>query len=92
MQAVQLTAVYDNGTLKASYAYDLLGQLLTTTNANGTTETNTYNSAGLVISTVNKRGTFVNFQYSYTYYRDGSQKTKTNSTGRRSILMTGAGS
>ena len=30
----QLTAVYDNGTLKASYTYDLLGQLLTTTNAN----------------------------------------------------------
>ena len=43
----RLTAVYDNGTLKTSYTYDLLGQLLTTTNANSTTETNAYNSAGL---------------------------------------------
>ena len=46
----QLTAVYDNATLKASYTYDLSGQLLTTANNNGTTETNTYNSAGLVTS------------------------------------------
>jgi len=87
----QLTAVYDNATLKASYTYDLSGQLLTTTNNNGTAETNTYNSAGLVTSTVNKRGGIVNSQYSYTYYRDGSQKTKTDSTGTTEYAYDGRG-
>ena len=87
----QLTAVYDNGTLKASYTYDLLGQLLTTTNANSTTETNAYNSAGLVTSTVNKIGTIINSQYSYTYYLDGSQKTKTDSTGTTEYTYDGRG-
>ena len=87
----QLTAVYNNDTLKASYAYDLLGQLLTTTNANGTTETNAYNSAGLVTSTVNKKGTIINSQYGYTYYLDGSQKTKTDSTGTTEHTYDGRG-
>jgi len=86
-----LTAVYDNGKLKASYTYDLLGQLLTITTTNGMTKTNTYNSAGLVTSTVNKGGTFVNSQYSYTYYRDGSQKIKTDSTGTTEYTYDGRG-
>jgi len=87
----QLTEVYDNGTLKASYTYDLLGQLLTTTNANKTTETNVYNSAGLVTSTVNKVYSIVRSQYSYTYYLDGSQKTKTDITGTTEYAYDGCG-
>jgi len=87
----QLTAVYDKGILKASYAYDLLGQLLATTNANGTTETNTYNKAGLVTSTINKRSSIVLSQYNYTYYYDGNQKTKIDSTGTTEYTYDGCG-
>ena|GEM_PF-761990 len=94
--AGQLTEVYDllysSATPKAKYSYDLLGQLLTTTNANGTTETNEYNAAGLVTKTVNKySGSLVHSQYVYTYYYDSNQKTKTDSTGTTEYAYDGCG-
>ena len=73
----QLTAVYDNDALKASYTYDLLDRLIKTEYANGTSEENKYNPAGLVTSVINYNGS-IPLQNTYTYYYNGNQRSKTD--------------
>ncbi len=65
------TTELDGTTLPAplvtSYVYDLDGRLVSTQNANGTTETRSYNAVGELTSIVdaNGTGTFASFVYSY---------------------------
>jgi len=87
----QLTAVYDNETLRASYTYDILDQLIKTTYGNGTSEESKYNPAGLVMSVINKKGTDIISQNDYTYHYNGNQRTKTDSSGVTTYTYDGRG-
>jgi YD repeat-containing protein len=86
-----------NGALKAEYTYTLFGELERTTSHNNTatasrlTETNTYNAAGMLLSTVNRRGTTNLSSYTYTYFLNGSQRAKTDGTGTTNYTYDGRG-
>ena len=86
-----VTHVYENDTLKASYDYDKWGQVIKTTCGNGNIEEKTYNAAGLVTVVRNKRGTDVVSQYAYTYYYDGKEQMKTDESGTSIYLYNKAG-
>ena len=60
-----------------TYTYDLGGNRISMTNANGTSTVYTYNKANLVTSVVNKRGTETLSSHTYTYYLDGNIRTET---------------
>lgn len=89
----QLEKVYDmqvsETVPRVKYAYNLFGQLLVAAYANGTTETNTYNAAGLNISTANQTDDLSD--YKYAYYYNGSQKTKTGNDGTTTYIYDGRG-
>ena len=65
-----------------AYTYDRGSRLVKTAYANGVTEERTYNEAGAVktIETKNASGEILS-QYSYTYYVDGNEHTKTDLSG-----------
>lgn len=89
----QLETVYDmqvSATVpQVRYAYNLFGQLLTATYANGTTETNTYNAAGLTMSTANQTDGLS--EYKYNYYYNSTQKTKIGNDGTTTYTYDGRG-
>ncbi len=69
-----VTANGDTEYAVAKYSYDSLGRLLTTTDALGNVESNTYDTAnGLLLSTTDRNGNTFNFAY------DGSGKIKSKS-------------
>ncbi len=66
-----VTAGSDTEYAVAKYSYDSLGRLLTTTDALGNVESNTYDAAnGLLLSSTDRNGNTFNFTY------DGSGKVK----------------
>ena len=66
-----VTANGDTEYAVAKYSYDSLGRLLTTTDALGSVESNTYDTAnGLLLSSTDRNGNTFNFTY------DGSSKVK----------------
>ena len=79
---LRLKKVKENGATQATYTYDDNGNRVSLTYANGVTATYSYNSANLVTSVQNKKGSTVQSSFAYTYFLDGNQKTKTDNTGR----------
>jgi len=77
----RLEIVEENGLTVAVYTYDVNGNRDSLIYANGTSEYYTYNLANMVTSLINKEGSTVISSYSYTYYLDGNQHTKTDHTG-----------
>ncbi len=66
----------------ASYTYDAAGEELTTTNANGTTVTKTYDDAGRLATLTDKSSNAtVLSSFAYTYRADGLKSTVTENTG-----------
>ena len=79
----RLWKVYENGAQTATYAYDANGNRQTLTyNASGNSTDYTYNLANMLVSMTNKKGSSTLSSYSYTYYLDGNQATKTDHTGK----------
>ena len=78
----RLASVTEDNTQKVVYTYDRGSRLVKTAYANGVTEERTYNEAGAVktIETKNASGETLS-GYSYTYYVDGSEHTKTGLSG-----------
>jgi len=77
----RLEIVEENGLTVAVYTYDINGNRDSLIYANGTSEYYTYNLANMVTSLINKEGSTVISSFSYTYYLDGNQHTKTDHTG-----------
>ncbi len=74
------------------YTYDLCGNMLTKTDGNGNTTTYEYNTANKLVRKTDqggRLGTPGSYAYAdgksetYTYYQDGSLKTKTDRNGKR---------
>lgn len=78
----RLSTVSEDGVLQATYAYDTNGNRASLTYANGTSETYSYNKANWVMQVINRRGSEILSQYSYTYYASGSQKSETDQAGK----------
>ena len=78
----RLASVTEDNTQKVVYTYDRGSRLVKTAYANGVTEERTYNEAGAVktIETKNASGETLS-GYSYTYYVDGNEHTKTGLSG-----------
>ncbi len=74
----QLTKVYEDGTVKAEYTYNPDGTLKKSSYGNQSTDY-TYNLANLLTEVNNANGSTQISKYSYTYYVDGNQKSKTES-------------
>ena len=86
-QVVKVSEGYWNSTAintVSEYQYDVLGRRILAVNANGTSEKTEYNAAGLITRLTNYSGPNVISKYEYTYYYDGNQRTKTDSTGKTS--------
>ncbi len=77
----RLYQVRDGNTLKATYTYDNMSRLTVTTYSGGVTETTVYNAAGLPISVTNAHGNEIISQFTYTYYLNGNQRSKTDESG-----------
>ncbi len=74
----QLTKVYEDGTVKAEYTYNPDGTLKKSSYGSQSTDY-TYNLAKLLTEVNNANGSTQISKYSYTYYVDGNQKSKTES-------------
>ncbi len=89
-QAGELTSVTVNElndqpvapSLVTSYTYNSDGDLSTTQNANGTTESRDYNSLGRLMSIVDFNASGIYAQFDYTYDSDGNVLTETDISGR----------
>ena len=68
--------------LVTSYSYDLDGNLILTQNANGTTETRTYNNVNELTSIVDSEPLGVYASFAYTYDLAGHVLTETDLGGR----------
>jgi RHS repeat-associated protein len=79
----RLQQVKENGTEIASYTYDNNGNQITKSIGNGTLSVSyTYNNANQILTLNNKKGSNTLSSFSYTYYLDGSQASKTDNTGK----------
>ncbi|WP_343277422.1 RHS repeat-associated core domain-containing protein, partial [Ligaoa zhengdingensis] len=78
----RLIEVKEGDEVIAAYTYDANGNRASLTQG-GVTTTYTYNDANLVTSLTNKKGTDILSSYSYTYYLDGNQRTKTDVVNNR---------
>jgi RHS repeat-associated protein len=79
----RLQQVKENGNEIASYTYDNNGNQLTKSIGNGTLNASyTYNNANQILTLNNKKGSNTLSSFSYTYYLDGSQASKTDNTGK----------
>ena len=67
--------------LVTSYSYDLDGNLVTTQNANGTTETRAYNNINELTSIVDTGPSGTIASFAYTYDPDGNVSTETDLNG-----------
>ena len=74
----QLTTVYENGDVKAEYTYNPDGTLKKSSYGNQTTDYS-YNLANMLTEVNNANGSTQISKYTYTYYVDGNQKSKTES-------------
>ena len=74
----RLTKVYENGTVKAEYTYNADGTLKKSSYGKQSTDY-TYNLANLLTEVNNANGSTQISKYTYTYYVDGNQKSKTES-------------
>ena len=68
--------------LVTAYSYDLDGNLVSTQNANGTTETRTYNDLNELTSIVDTNALGVYASFAYTYDLAGHVLTETDLGGR----------
>ena len=68
--------------LVTSYSYDLDGNLVSTQNANGTTETRTYNNLNELTSIVDTGSSGTIASFAYTYDSAGNVLTETDFGGR----------
>ncbi len=73
----QLEKVYENGNQVAAYSYDLDGNLEKTTYVYNVVTAYDYNCVGFIKSVQSKKDSDVLDSYSYTYYNNANQKTKT---------------
>ena len=73
--------------LVTSYSYDLDGHLLSTQNANGTTETRTYNDDNELTSIVDTGSSGTIASFAYTYDPDGNLLTETDLGGRTDTFL-----
>lgn len=78
----RLTTVKENGAVVATYSYDNNGNRTGLTYSNGNSATYTYNNANMLKTLTNKQGANAVSSYSYDYYLDGNQKSKTEGTGK----------
>ncbi|MCQ4897679.1 hypothetical protein, partial [Anaerotruncus sp. DFI.9.16] len=79
----RLAEVKKGETVIARYAYDDNGNRISLEYPeSGLTTAYAYNPANLVISLVNQRGDTVVSCFSYAYYLDGNQKSKTEADGK----------
>jgi len=74
----RLQTVKDNGSLVATYGYNINGSRDSLTYSNGTSEHYTYNLANWITRVENRSGNTVVSAYDYTYYADGNQLNKTD--------------
>jgi len=80
----RMTSVKEKGVELARYTYDTNGNRQTLAYPQtGVTVTYGYNHANLVESLENKRNGAVVSKFSYAYYLDGNQRTKTDHTGKK---------
>ena len=78
----RLINVSKSGVQQASYTYSNNGYRMSMSRPNGVTTSYTYNLAGLITSMNNKKGSQTLSGYTYSYYLDGNQASKTDHTGR----------
>ena len=78
----RLEQVREGGTLRATYSYDANGSRAGLTYPNGNVTDYTYNLSNWLTSLTNRNGSTVLSSYSYAYYSDGNQRSKTDHTGR----------
>ena len=83
----RLETVKDNGSLKATYNYNVNGARSSLVYANGTSEVYTYNGANWLTSLTNLKGSTVLSSYNYTYYADGNQRTKIDHNSRTTTYV-----
>lgn len=86
-----LASVKENGSVQARYTYNLQGQLIEIENTNGITEKRTYNKAGFITSVTNVEDTEVISKYVYTYYYDGTERSKSDMNGTTTYIYDGVG-
>ena len=86
-----LIDVSENGQIKAIYTYDKWNRLVKTMNGNRTYEYRSYNAAGLPEVITNKKNSSTLSQYSYTYYFDGKERTKTEKGKTTYYIYDGTG-
>ena len=73
--------------LVTTYAYDLDGNLISTQNANGTTETRTYDKLNRVTSIVDTGPSGTIASFAYTYDLAGHQISETDLSGRTDVYI-----
>ena len=74
----RLSTVKQDGAAVGTYGYDANGNRSSLAYANGVTASYAYNKANWLTSVANKQGGTVLSSYTYSYYADGNQRTKTD--------------
>ena len=87
----RLYQMIDNGIVTATYQYDANGNRLCLTYSNGNTTEYQYNLENKLTNLTNKKGAAILSQYEYVYYLDGTQESKTDSTGNTTYVYDGLG-
>jgi RHS repeat-associated protein len=88
----RLEKVLENGQEAAVYSYDCNSNRATLTYANGNSTEYQYNLANKLVRMVNKEGTAVLSEYTYTYYLDVNQASKTETgVGTTTYVYDGLG-
>lgn len=80
--------VLENNSIKASYTYDLFDRVILTEYNNGVTEENTYNYAGLVTSTTNKKIQILYLNIYIHIIMMAKREVRVKVVGYRHIYMT----
>jgi RHS repeat-associated protein len=87
----RLRQVMENGSVTATYQYDESGNRSSLAYANGNSTTYTYNLTNKLKVLTNKNGGTTISQYTYNYYLDGNQQSKSDSSGTTSYIYDGLG-
>ncbi|MCL2775531.1 MAG: S8 family serine peptidase, partial [Oscillospiraceae bacterium] len=80
-EANRMKSVSEGGVLQCTYNYDVNGNRSSLVYENGVTATYTYNLANMLKTLANVKDTTTFSSYSYTYYLDGNQASRTDNTG-----------
>ncbi len=87
----RLWQVLENGNVTGTYQYDGNGNRSVLTYDNGNSTTYTYNLANKLKVLTNKNGSANISQYTYNYFMDGNQQSKSDSSGITSYIYDGLG-